>query len=199
LKLNGTHQLLVYADAVNILGRSVHTVKENAEALLVGSKRTGLEVHADKSKYMVMSGNRNAGRSQNIKMIIAPLKRWNCFKYLGTNLANKDSIQEEIQSRLKSGNVCCHSVQNFLSSRLLFKNTKMKIHGTTILSSVVDGCETWSFALREERKLSLFKNRVLRRIFGRVYRGYRKLLNEELNNLHRSPNIIRVIKSRRMR
>jgi len=54
-KLTGTHQLLVYAVGVNILGGSVHTIKENAAALIVASKETGLEVNADKTKYMVMS------------------------------------------------------------------------------------------------------------------------------------------------
>ena len=62
LKLNGTHQLLTYADDVNILGGSAHTVKENAEALLVATKEIGLEVNADKTKYMVMFRDRNAGR-----------------------------------------------------------------------------------------------------------------------------------------
>ena len=55
LKLNGTHQLLVYADVVNILGGNAHTVKENAETLVVATKETGLEVNADKTKYMIMS------------------------------------------------------------------------------------------------------------------------------------------------
>ena len=67
LKLNGTHQLLVYADFVNILGGSVHTIKENVEALLVASKKIGIEVNADKTKYMVMSGDQNAERSHCIK------------------------------------------------------------------------------------------------------------------------------------
>jgi len=62
LLLNGTHQLLAYADDVNILGGSVHTVKENAEALVVATKEIGLEVNADKTKYMVMYRDRNAGR-----------------------------------------------------------------------------------------------------------------------------------------
>jgi hypothetical protein len=75
LKLNGTHQLLVYADDVNILGGNVQTVKENAGALLVGSKGIGLEVNADKTKYMVMSRSQKAGLSQYIySLIIFSLK-----------------------------------------------------------------------------------------------------------------------------
>ena len=66
MKLNGTHQLLAYADDVNILGGSVHTVKENAEALIVASKEIGLEVNADKIKYVVMSRDQNAEQSQSM-------------------------------------------------------------------------------------------------------------------------------------
>jgi hypothetical protein len=62
LKLNGTHRLLAYADDVNMLGGSVETVKENAEALVVATKEIGLEVNADKTKYMVMARDQNAGR-----------------------------------------------------------------------------------------------------------------------------------------
>jgi hypothetical protein len=69
-------------------------------------------------------------------------------------------------SGLQSGNACYHSVQNLLSSSLLSKNIKIKIHRTIILSVVLYGCETWSFTLREERRLRAFENRVLRRIFG---------------------------------
>ena len=61
LKLNGTHQLLAYTDDINMLGGNVHTVKENAEALVVASKETGLEVNVDETKYLVMSGDQNTG------------------------------------------------------------------------------------------------------------------------------------------
>ena len=61
LKLSGTHQLLVYADDVNILVGSVHTITKNAEGLVVAGKENGLEVNADKTKYMVMSRDQNAG------------------------------------------------------------------------------------------------------------------------------------------
>jgi hypothetical protein len=68
LKLNGTHQLLVYADDVNILGGSVHVIKKNKESLVVASKEIGLEVNAEKTKYMVMSRDQNAGQGHNIKL-----------------------------------------------------------------------------------------------------------------------------------
>jgi len=127
LKLNGTHQLLAYADDVNILGGSIRAVKENAEALVVATKEIGLEVNADKTKYMVMSRDQNAGRSHRIKNDNSSFERVEEFKYLGTTLTNQNPIQEEIKSRLKLGNACYHSVQNLLSSSLLSKNLKIKI------------------------------------------------------------------------
>ena len=108
------------ADDVNILGGSAHTVKENAEALVVATKEIGLEVNADNTKYMVMSRDRNAGRGHSVK-IDSSIERVEEFKYLGTTITDQNSIQEEIKSRLKLGNACYHSVQNLLSSRLLSK------------------------------------------------------------------------------
>ena len=87
------------------------------------------------------------------------------FKYLGTTLTNQSSVQEEFKSRLKSGNTCYHLVQNLLSSRLLSINAKIKIYGAIILPFVLYGCETWLLTLREERRLRVFENRVLRRIY----------------------------------
>jgi len=125
------------------------------------------------------------------------------FKYLGTTLTNQNSIPEGIKSGLRPGNACYHSVQKLLSSRLLSKNLKIKIYRTVILPGVLYGCETWSLILQEERKLRVFENMVLRRIFGQrrdeVTGECRRLHNEELNDLYSSPNIVRVIKSRIMR
>jgi len=166
LKINGTHQLLAYADDVNILGGSVDTVKKNAEALVAETKETGLEVNAHKSKYMTVSRDQNAGRIHSMKIENSSIEKVEEFKYLGTMLTNQNSIQEEIKGRLKSGNAFYYSVQNLLSSRLLSKNLKIKIYRTIILPVVLYGCETWSLTLREERRLRVFENRVLRRVFG---------------------------------
>jgi hypothetical protein len=140
LQLNGIHHLLAYADDINILGGSVHTVKENEKALVAATKKIGLEVNADKTKYIVMSQDQNTGQNHSMKIEILPV--------------------------------------------------------------VLCGCETWSLTLREEHRLSVSENSVLRRVFGakryEATEEWRKLHNEEKNDLYSLPNIVRVVKSRKM-
>jgi len=159
-------------------------------------------VNAYKTKYTVMFQDQNTGRSYNMKNDIS-FERVEEVKYLETTLTNQNSVQEEIKNRLKSGSACYHSVQNLLSSSLLSKNVKIKVQRTIILPVVLYGCETWSLTLREECRLRVFENRVLRRIFGpKMDEGteeWRKLHNEELNDLFFLPSIVQVIKSRKMR
>ena len=109
---------------------------------------TGLEVNADKTKYMVMSREQTAGLSHTMKVDNSSIERVEEFKYLGMTLTNQNSIQKEIKIRLKLGNACYHSVQNLLSSSLLSKNLKVKIYRIIILPVVVYGCETWSLTLQ---------------------------------------------------
>jgi hypothetical protein len=201
LELNGTHQLLVCADDVNLLGDNVNTIKENSETLLEASRDIGLEVNAEKTKYIIMSCYPNSGQNQNIRKANESFEKVAKFKYLGMTLTNQNDIRDEIKSRLNS-NVCYYSAQNLLSSHLTSKNLKIKIYKTVILPVVLDGCKTWSLTLGEEHRLRVFENRVLRKIFGSKGEedgSWRKLYKDELHDLYSSPNIVRVIKSRRMR
>jgi len=127
---------------------------------------------------MSVSRDQNAGRNHSKKVDNISIERVEELNYLGTTLTNQNSVQEEIKSRLKLGNACYYPVQNLLSSRLLSKNLKIKIYRIIILPVVLYG----SLTLREERRLRVFENRVLRRVFGpkrdEVTGEWRKLHNE---------------------
>ena len=117
-------------------------MQSETEALVFAARDTGLEVGADKTKYMVMSRDQNAGRIHSVRMDNSTFERVEEFKYLGTTLTHQNANQEEIKNGLRSGNACYQSVQNRLSSRLLSKNLKIKIYRTIILPVVLYGCQT---------------------------------------------------------
>jgi hypothetical protein len=112
LELNGTHQLLVYAD------------NDNSETLLEASRDIGLEINAEKTKHMIKSRYPNSGQNQNVRITNESFEMVAKFKQLGATLTNQNDIRDEIKSRLNSGNACYYSVQNLFSSRLISKKRK---------------------------------------------------------------------------
>jgi hypothetical protein len=115
---------------------------------------------------MFMPRHQTTGKSNSIRVPNKSFEKVAKFKYLGSTLTDQNCIHEEIRSRLNSGNACFHAVKNLLSSRLLSRNVKIKIYKTIILPVVFYGCKNLSLTLREEHRLRVFENRVLRRIFG---------------------------------
>jgi hypothetical protein len=166
------------------VGENTDTIKKNTEALLDASKEVGLERNPEKTKYMLMLRSQKTGQKHSIKTVNRSFEDVAKFKYLGTTLTDQNCMHKEIKGRPNSGSACYHSVQSLLSSHLLSTNIKVKIYKTIILPLVLYGCGTWSLTLREEQRLRVFENRVLRRITGpkrdEVTGEWRKLHNGEL-------------------
>jgi hypothetical protein len=124
LKLNGTHQLLSYADDVNLMGDNIDAIKKNTETLIDASTGVGLEINVEKTKYMLLSHHQNVGRNRDIEIANRSFGNVSQFKYLGTTVTYQNLIQEEIKRRRNSGKACYHSVQKLLSHCLLTKILK---------------------------------------------------------------------------
>jgi hypothetical protein len=110
LKLNRTHQLLDYADDINIVEENTYNTKKNAEALSYASKEVGLEVSQGKSKYMLMSRNQKVGQKHSINIVNRSFQDMTKFKYLGTTLTVQNCTHKEMKSRLNTRNASYHSV-----------------------------------------------------------------------------------------
>ena len=140
LHLSGINKLLVYADDVVLLGDNEEILRANMHTLLSNTKKLGLKVNINKTKYMVTdryslyNGNgqlmKNEGNFEEVGE----------FKYLGTIITNRNEMHKEIKHRLNSGNTCYYALQRLLSSQLLSKNIKLKIYKTVILPVILYGC-----------------------------------------------------------
>ena len=142
-------------------------------------------------------------QNQNIVIENVSFEKVEKFKYLGVTVTNTNDIREEIKRRINMGNACYYSVEKILWSCLLFKKLKVNTYKTIILPVVLYVCETWPLTLSEKHRLRVFENKVLRKIFGvkrdDITGECGKLHNAQLHALYSSPNIIRNLKSRRLR
>ena len=133
MELNGIHQLLVYADDVNMLRENPQTIRENTGILLEAYKEIGLEVNPEKTKYMIMSRDQNIVQNGNIKIGNLSFEVMEKFRYRGATVTNINDTRKEIKRRINMGNACYYSVEKLLSSSLLSKYVKVRIYKTVIL------------------------------------------------------------------
>ena len=203
LALNGLNQLFVYADDVDLIGDDIDALQSNSEVLVEACDEIGLQVNVEKTKYMITSRNTEDEGNRHITIKNEIIEKVNKFKYLGAYVTSKNEVTEEIKSRLASGNACFYSVQKLLTSRLISRKLKLKIYRTVILPVILYGCESWSTTLADEHKLRVFENKVLRKIYGpkrdEMTGEWRRLHNEELHGLYDSPDVVRIMKSQRLR
>ena len=115
---------------------------------------------------MITSRQQNVVQNQNIVNRNLSFENVQKFRYLGVTVTNTNDIRKEIKLRINMGNACYFSLEKILLSRLLSKKLKGETYKTIILSFVLYDCETWSLTLREEHRLRMFENNVLRKIFG---------------------------------
>ncbi|PSN39817.1 hypothetical protein C0J52_18431 [Blattella germanica] len=153
------------------------------------TRKLGLEVNINKTKYMVTHRNASCNAKGQLMMTNeGNFEEVAEFKYLGALITNRNEIQKEIKHRLNSGSACYYALQGLLSSKRLSRNIKLKIYKTVILP---------------EKRLRVFENKVLRKIFGaerdEETGEFRRLHNTELMNLYGKSAIIRKIKSHRLR
>ena len=152
---------------------------------------------------MVISRDKNPEQNSDIKIGNKSFRTVKQFKIFGNNPSESNFHSRINHEQIQVKECLLHTVQYLLSSSLLPKNVEINVYRTAVLPVVLYGCKTWSLTLREDRKLWVFENRVLRRIFGprrdEVTGEWSRIHKEELCALYFSPNIFPVSKSRRLR
>jgi hypothetical protein len=126
LMLKGTHQVLVYADDVNLLGDNKSTKKKNTEHLANVSKEICLEINVEKTKYMLLSFHQNACQNPKMKIGNRSFENVSRFEYLGPTVTKQTLVQEQLKRKLHSGNVCCNSVHKLCLSFCTVKTQKFE-------------------------------------------------------------------------
>ena len=159
----------------------------------------GLEVNKGKTKYMEMSprGVREQGA---IRIGNDMFEKVKSFTYLGTEINSSNRISIEIKRRIMLGNRAYFANSKLLKSKLLTRNTKMRIYNTLIRPVVTYGCETWTMLQEDSKALMVFERKIVRRIYGPVYENgaWRLRKNREIETILQGKNILRFIKARRI-
>jgi hypothetical protein len=197
--IRNTSQILAYADDIAILTRDLDEMKQMFTNIEREAASAGLIINDDKTKVMILD-RANPPVETSINFAQHTFDIVTDFIYLGANLNTNNNTSIEIQRRLFLGNRCVAALHHLLKSRLLSRTSKLKMYSTLILPVVTYGCETWTISRQDEEKLLVFERKILRKIYGPVKEGdeWRIRMNHELQAIYEKPNIMGIIKSRRL-
>ncbi|KAL4152688.1 hypothetical protein QTP88_000521 [Uroleucon formosanum] len=192
--------VLAYADDIIILGSDSQEVKAGTKELIINSKDIGLQINEGKTKYMVISRREN--HEENLEVENYKFERVQNFKYLGVTINSKNNNHDEIKIRLTAANKCYYGVTSILKSKQVSLKSKITIYKVIIRPVLLYACETWPTTKGDEDKLAILERRILRRIFGpkinNMTQQYEKRNNIEIQQLYKEPDIVAVLKNRRM-
>jgi len=200
VEIVGNESILAYADDVVILGNTRQEIIQTTSELLEVSKKMGLCVNQEKTKFMVLS--RSNENQYNLQVGNLTFEKVENFKYLGVNINSNSDMHQEISERIASGNRCYHSISKLLKSKLLSRKSKTLLYTSYLRPVITYACETWSSTKGDDNRLAIFERKVLRNIFGPIYNTelgiFERRKNEDLYSLFLKPNITTYIKIKRM-
>lgn len=202
IKIGKKINILAFADDVAILAHTKQDLEDLVRILIEETKKAGLEINDRKTKYM-QCGRRDDQEEDNEVLQIENhvFQKVNNFTYLGVLLTNDNNEELEITNRLNAANRSLHACNKILSSKLLSRNTKVRVYKTIIRPTLMYGSECWVMSKKSEKRLVTFENKILRKIYGPTQEDgfWRIRHNFEIRELYKDPDITAEVKSRRIR
>ncbi|KAG8239415.1 hypothetical protein J437_LFUL012751 [Ladona fulva] len=197
---NKSKQIVGYADDLNILGRSVPSIKEAFGNLETGAKDLNLKVNEHKTKFLLQSRKHRVGNGQNITIGNYNFEGVNNFTYLGSNVSSDDDETKEIRKRIDAANRAFYSLLPVFKSKNVYRETKIKFYKTLIRTFLTYGSEKWTKIAKSAELLDSLERRMLRRIYGPVNSEgiWRIRWNHEISELYKEPKISTHIKLMRL-
>ncbi|XP_054289682.1 uncharacterized protein LOC129004977 [Macrosteles quadrilineatus] len=193
--------VLAFADDVALLAENRKDLESLTKVLIKEANHVGLTINHQKTKYMNVARTEGVARKENFKVDDLEFEHVDEFKYLGITITHDNKEEKEIQNRVIVASATYWSLVNMLKSKTLSKNTKIKIYHSIILPVLLYGSETWALTKEWEKKLIIFENKILRKIYGPIQdeEGWRIRKNRELRDVYHHPDVVARIKSRRLR
>jgi hypothetical protein len=193
-------QLMAYADDILISARTKGALIEALNQISSSSKEVGLRINIEKTKYMKCTKKDNNKENLNCSNLNMSIEQVHHYKYLGSTINDNNSIEEEIKGRIALGTKAYYANLKFFKSKLVTKNSKLKLYRAVIRPIVTYASETWVLKDSSIQKLLVFERKILRKIFGptRENQMWRIKTNDELDKLIKHHNIINYIKAQRL-